>query len=196
MNKCLVEACDASVNCKGYCSKHYARFVRYGNPLAGRRFRDAPWPICSIDNCDKKAAAKGYCVAHYARAQDGSDLTRPLRPRTARIGDRYHAGGQGYYMLVVPKGTPGAKPPTPRSIGWRMLEHRYVMQHHLGRPLLASETVHHLNGDRSDNRLENLELWSSAQPPGQSVTDKLKWAREIIGLYSASGHKWPIRYAP
>ncbi len=64
-----------------------------------------------------------------------------------------------------------------------ILEHTLIMSNHLGRPLTKSETVHHKNGNRQDNRLSNLELWSSRQPKGQRVTDKLEYAREIIALY-------------
>jgi len=69
-------------------------------------------------------------------------------------------------------------------MGRYVKQHHLVMERHLGRLLLPGENVHHRNGDRSDNRIENLELWVSHQPSGQRVEDLLEWAHEIISRYS------------
>lgn len=53
----------------------------------------------------------------------------------------------------------------------------------LGRPLTADESVHHRNGDRLDNRPQNLELWSRWQPSGQRVEDTVHFALELLARY-------------
>lgn len=77
--------------------------------------------------------------------------------------------GDGYTIIKVPPGTPGAMLLQGRA-RW-MLTHRYVMQEKLGRPLLPTERVHHINGKRDDNRPENLELWKRSHPAGVRSND-------------------------
>lgn len=72
--------------------------------------------------------------------------------------------------------------------------HRLIMEDLLGRPLLRTETVHHCNTVRDDNRTAgpldaafrsgNLQLWTKSQPAGGRVSDKVAWAIELLELYA------------
>ncbi len=65
----------------------------------------------------------------------------------------------------------------------RVYQHVLIMESYLNRKLVKGETVHHKNGIRDDNRIDNLELWSKAQPAGQRVEDKIKWYIEFLMTY-------------
>jgi len=123
---------------------------------------------CSIGGCNGAHKARGYCKTHYNRVLQGRDVDAPV-VRRRRTEPWSYVTQDGYLYGSVDG----------RWIG----QHRHVMEQHLGRRLRRYEEVHHLNGDRSDNRLENLELWSTRQPKGQRVEDKVAWAKELLALY-------------
>lgn len=74
--------------------------------------------------------------------------------------------GEGYVAVMVADDDPLA---SMRNSQGYVLEHRLVIARSLGRPLSKDENVHHVNGVRDDNRLENLELWVRPQPSGVRV---------------------------
>jgi hypothetical protein len=71
--------------------------------------------------------------------------------------------GEGYVQCMVALDDPMA---SMRSRSGYVLEHRLVVARAIGRPLEPRETVHHINGDRRDNRLENLQLRQSPHGVG------------------------------
>lgn len=165
---CRARTCDRQARKLGYCAAHYGRLRTHGDCQEDVPLQPYNEP-CSIDGCDKPYRANGYCAAHNDRVRKYGDPMAdvPIRARSQPgSGTIDH---RGYRILNVS--------------GRRVAEHRLVMEEHLGRDLLPEETVHHKNGDRLDNRIENLELWSSSHPKGQRVSDKLEWAIEILEAY-------------
>lgn len=159
--------CSTPARTRGYCQTHYIRRRRAGE-FGGK--------LCSEPGCNRVMDSKGLCASHYFQEQLGIEL-RPIQ-QSGEWGP-WEVTGKGY---VIRRRTYRGR----RSQQW---QHRFMMEEHLRRPLLPEENVHHINGNRSDNRLSNLEIWNTKQPQGQRIEDKVQWAKEILAQYEPDALK-------
>jgi hypothetical protein len=57
------------------------------------------------------------------------------------------------------------------------------MSNHIGRAISKGENIHHKNGIKTDNNIENLELWVTSHPAGQRVEDLIVWCINFLKRY-------------
>lgn len=174
---CAVDGCDRPVASRGWCHGHYQRWRRHGDvqaelPLGRRRQPE----VCPVEGCGRPTHARGLCRTHLSRLERTGDVQAAVPVQSQ---DATGSISHGYRRVAVPKDlqwlTAGRRSET---------EHRLVMALVLGRPLTPDESVHHRNGVRTDNRMENLELWSVSQPSGQRVVDKIAHAEAVLRKYA------------
>lgn len=177
MPSCAVEDCERGAVTRGWCSTHYKRWRRHGDPNVGARPQIKP---CTVPNCPKPAEARGLCHGHFLRLlRTGEWPVEPLSTRerqecTVSDCERVaHANGTclTHYMRFAKRGDLRPDEPIKTAAGVGYLshgyfvvpiprdlrhltsgktpvhEHRFVMALNLGRPLHEDEVVHHRNGD-------------------------------------------------
>lgn len=134
------------------------------------------YPACRSRAFCYNACACGGLKFHRSKTCQACNVPASgEQSATWKTGKIFHK--KGYVMRFAPE--------HPRArTGNYVFEHILVMEEKIGRFLMENENVHHINGVRSDNRIENLELWTKPQPSGVRAIDLLQWARNIVNTYS------------
>ena len=167
------------INC-AYCGKEFETRRK------GRKYCSGKCNLCSWRTRNKEKH-KNYQDGYYEKNKEAQkkckrDLYRlkmgisPDTPMMRAPNGAGHLDQHGYRMFYMPWH------PNARKSG-HVSGHVYEMSKYMNRALRDNEIVHHKNGIRDDNRIENLELCTDRQPPGRRVKDQIPWCISFLREY-------------
>jgi hypothetical protein len=175
--KKVVNSCDLRRGTSKSCGHLHLAGRKFGR-LTVIRFarmigKRSEW-LCRCD-CGKHCIKRGSALIIGGVKSCGC-LARGSMSSSYKNGTSRSSGG---YLLIKDKRHPNAD-----STGM-IMQHIKVMSDYLGRPLKKNEIVHHKNGIRNDNRIENLELCTRhMHMTGQRVKDMIKFCIDYLKEYA------------
>lgn len=95
MKACSVEGCERPRRRREWCSTHYTRWLRHGDPTVTLRGGNS----CSVDGCDLPYYGSGWCGLHYARVRAHGSPEIP-----ERVVERHRCQVEGCEMYAKCRG--------------------------------------------------------------------------------------------
>lgn len=172
--------CKNNNKLKDLTGQRFGRLVVLSRDIDKERKENrkgASWK-CKCD-CGKETSASCGSLLSGTTKSCGCYAIEYNKTRVGELSSVWKGGttySQGYRLVLNPKH------PNANKKGY-VREHVLKMSEHIGRPLLEGETVHHKDGNRCNNDIKNLELWSKNHPSGQRVQDLVEYAWAIVNLY-------------
>lgn len=161
---CIVKGCKGRPKGRGLCNKHLllhrAGQLDIDTPSVGfRKSTVRHASRCIVKGCSRRPSNRSMCTTHAQQRivgildEQGNRLREPRNPGARRRPEGWRkVDAQGYVLVVAPEDHPRA-----RADG-TILEHRLVVEGVLDRHLEEWEVVHHRDGERTNNNIENLQL--------------------------------------
>jgi hypothetical protein len=130
--------------------------------------------LCSVKGCGRRSRRNGLCIAHASRLAQNGNLYPEIPIGRLK---KYKAEDNGHWMggEIIKRGrvliyTPSH--PHPNHAGVYVYRYRLNIEKFLGRYLKPGEFVHHVNGNQSDDRLENLKVMSRVEHSKMTALEK------------------------
>jgi hypothetical protein len=132
-----------------------SEWVQIACTECGKEFEVVPWKARAAEKRGGRIYCSAECSEALVRRRYSAGPQANQLPAGRKLRDEgRHINRSGYANVYVP---PAERPPGRERLSYHP-EHRMVMAKHLGRWLENHETIHHINGDKADNRIENLQL--------------------------------------
>lgn len=131
--------------------------------------------LCKCDCGNEKNINLQHLISGHTKSC-GCEFYRKDEHGFVKNRRKRYKTGSGYIKIYMPNHANSDR-------NGYVLEHIYVMSQNLQRPIKKGETIHHKNGIRDSNNMENLELWTHTHPYGQRVVDMYEFCLKYIEDY-------------